>query len=264
MSQTPPVPDTLPASETPGSELAGKVALVTGGARNIGACISLALAAGGASVAINTRASRAQADALVARIAAGGGKAGAWLADIGERDAVRAMVDGVLDRFGRIDILVLNASVRNECAFLELPYDDWRRVMATTLDGAFHCTQACLPSMIAGGAGALVTLGGLNALSGAKRRIHGSVAKGGLVAFTRGIAREFAEQGVRANCVVPGQVLTERAAHRSPRAEPKGLIPLGRGGQPEEIAATVRFLCGPGASFITGQTVHVNGGQLMA
>ena len=96
-----------------------------------------------------------------------------------------------------------------------------------------------------------------------ERRIHGSVAKGGLVAFTRGIAREFADQGVRANCVVPGQVLTERAAHRSPRAEPKGLIPLGRGGQPEEIAATVRFLCGPGASFITGQTIHVNGGQLM-
>jgi 3-oxoacyl-[acyl-carrier protein] reductase len=89
------------------------------------------------------------------------------------------------------------------------------------------------------------------------------VAKGALVAFTRGIARKFAEQGVRANCVVPGQVLTERSAHRSPRADPKGLIPLGRGGQPEEIAATVRFLCGPGASFITGQTIHVNGGQLM-
>ena len=253
----------IPASEIPGTELAGKVALVTGGARNIGACISLALAAGGATVAINTRASRAEADALAARIEQGGGRAGAWLADIGERDAVRAMVDGVLARFGRIDILVLNASVRNECAFLDLPYEDWRRVMTTTLDGAFHCSQACLPSMIDGGAGSLVTLGGLNALAGAKRRIHGSVAKGGLVAFTRGIAREFADQGVRANCVVPGQVLTERAAHRSPRAEPKGLIPIGRGGQPEEIAATVRFLCGPGASFITGQTIHVNGGQLM-
>lgn len=253
----------LPASETAGTELAGKVALVTGGARNIGACISLALAAGGATVAINTRSSRDEADALARRIEAGGGRAAAWLADISERNAVRAMVDGVLARYGRIDILVLNASVRNECAFLELPYDDWRRVMATTLDGAFHCSQACLPSMIAGGSGSLVTLGGLNALSGAKRRIHGSVAKGGLVAFTRGIAREFADQGVRANCVVPGQVLTERASHRSARADPKGLIPLGRGGQPEEIAATVRFLCGPGASFITGQTIHVNGGQLM-
>jgi 3-oxoacyl-[acyl-carrier protein] reductase len=107
------IPPAVPASETPGSELSGKVALVTGGARNIGACISLALAAGGASVAINTRSSRGEAEALAARIEGGGGQAGAWLADIGDREAVRAMVDGVLARFGRIDILVLNASIRN-------------------------------------------------------------------------------------------------------------------------------------------------------
>ena len=100
MSQPTAAPATVPASETPGTELAGKVALITGGARNIGACVSLALAAGGATVAINTRASRAEADALASRIEADGGRAAAWLADIGERDAVRAMVDGVLARFG--------------------------------------------------------------------------------------------------------------------------------------------------------------------
>ena len=253
---------TLPAAETPGTELRGKVALVTGGARNIGRSISLALAAGGASVAINTRTSREEAESLVREIDQRGGQAGCWLADIGEREAVRAMVDAVLARFGRIDLLVLNASVRQETPFLDIPFDEWRRIMATTLDGAFHCTQACLPSMLTHGGGAIVTLGGLNALSGARRRVHGSTAKGGLVAFTRAIAREYAEQGVRANCVVPGQIATERAAHRSARADPKGLIPMGRAGAPEEIAATVRFLCGPGASYITGQTIHVNGGQL--
>jgi len=259
---TPPTP-TVPASELSGTELTGKVALVTGGARNIGHSISLALAAGGAAVAINTRASRDEAESLAAHICTHGGRAAAFLADIADAVAVRAMVEQVLAQFGRLDILMLNASVRHESAFLDMKYDEWRRIMATTLDGAFHCTQACLPSMINGGSGSLVTLGGLSALSGAKRRVHGSVAKGGLVAFTRAIAREFAEQGVRANCVVPGQILTERAAHRTARAEPKGLIPLGRGGQPEEIAAAVRYLAGPGASFITGQTLHVNGGQLM-
>ncbi|MBC7779429.1 MAG: SDR family oxidoreductase, partial [Proteobacteria bacterium] len=210
-----------------------------------------------------TRASRDDADTLVREIEARAGRARALVADIGDARGGRAMVDEVLARFGRVDMLVLNASVRHETAFLDMTYEEWRRIMTTTLDGAFHCTQACLPSMIAGGGGSIVTLGGLTALSGAKRRVHGSVAKGGLVAFTRAIAREFADQGVRANCVVPGQIATERAAHRSARADPKGLIPIGRAGEPEEIASAVRFLCGPGAGFITGQTIHVNGGQLM-
>jgi 3-oxoacyl-[acyl-carrier protein] reductase len=214
-------------------------------------------------VAINTRSSREEAEALAQQVVARGGRAAPFLADISSGSAVRTMVDQVLARFGRIDILVLNASIRHETPFLEMKHEDWQKIMATTLDGAFWCTQACLPSMLEGGSGSLITLGGLTSLSGAKRRVHGSVAKGGLVAFTRAIAREFAEQNLRANCVVPGQVATERAAHRSPRADPKGLIPLGRAGLPEEMAATVRFLSGPAASYITGQTIHVNGGQLM-
>jgi 3-oxoacyl-[acyl-carrier protein] reductase len=188
-----------------------------------------------------------------------------FMADIADGAAVKAMVAGVLRRFGRIDMLVLNASVRTEKPFTELSYDEWRLPLSITLDGAFHLTQACIPEMIKAGGGSIVTLGGLNSLSGAKKRVHGSVAKHGLVGMTRALAREFAEHGIRANCVAPGRMTTIRAAsaNRTPEPGVEKMIPLGRKGDPAEIAATVRFLCGPGASFITGQTVHVNGGQSM-
>jgi 3-oxoacyl-[acyl-carrier protein] reductase len=172
------------------------------------------------------------------------------------------MVDNALKRFGRIDFLVLNASVRTERPFLELSYEEWRTPLTITLDGAFYLTQACLPSMLQNGGGAIVTLGGMVSLSGAAKRVHGSVAKHGLVGFTRGIAREFAGQGIRANCIAPGTMDTVRPTGRAVRGDDDS-IPLRRKGAPEEIATTVRFLCGPGASYITGQTLHVNGGKMM-
>lgn len=244
------------------TELAGKVALVTGAARNIGRAIALSLAAGGAAVAINTRSSREDAEKVAQEIRAAGGQAEVFMADIADAGAVKAMTEGVIKRFGRIDILVLNASVRTEKPFLELSYEEWRLPLSITLDGAFHLAQACLPSMIKAGNGSIVTLGGMMSLSGAKKRVHGSVAKHGLVGMTRGLAREFGEHGIRANCVAPGQMNTARAAGRSARTG-VDLVPLGRRGEPEEIATTVRFLCGPGASYLNGQTIQVNGGQMM-
>ena len=243
-------------------ELAGKVALVTGGAKNIGRAISLELAAAGAAVAVNTRHSIEDGERVVQEIRSAGGQCELYAADIGNAAAAKSMVTNALERFGRIDFLVLNASVRSERGFLELSYDEWRVPLTITLDGAFHLAQACIPSMMQNGGGSIVTLGVMVSLSGARRRIHGSVAKHGLVGFTRGIAREFAEHGIRANCIAPGTMDTTRAAGRTARAADDN-IPMKRKGAPEEIATTVRFLCGPASSYITGQTIHVNGGVMM-
>lgn len=244
-------------------ELEGKVALITGAGRNIGRATALALAAAGAAVAVNTRQSQDAATAVAREIRDAGGDADVFMADIADAKAVRTMVDRIADKWGRLDILVLNASVRKETPFLDISYDEWRMIMGISLDGSFYLTQACIPHMIKAGGGSIVTLAGMVSLSGAKRRIHGSVAKHGMIGLTRGIAREFGEHGIRANCIAPGQMNTPRAPGRAPRADPKATIPLGRPGEPEEIASAVRFLCGSGASFINGQTIQVNGGQMM-
>ncbi len=243
-------------------ELAGKVALITGAAKNIGRATALELAKAGAAVAINTRHSVDDARQVAGEIRAAGGQAEVYVADIADAKACQGMVDSLLQKFGRVDFLVLNASVRTEKPFLEMRYEEWRAPLAITLDGAFYLTQACLPSMLANGGGSIVTLGGMMSLSGAKKRIHGSVAKHGLVGFTRGIAREFGDRNIRANCIAPGQMNTVRAAGR---AAPLGdtLIPMGRKGDAAEIATVVRFLCGPASSYVTGQSLQINGGQMM-
>lgn len=250
-------------SSTPGKELAGQVALVTGAGQNIGRAIALALAAGGAAVAVNTRASRDAAENVAQEIRTAGGKAEVFMADIADAREVQAMFNGVIERFGRIDILVLNASARKEVPFVEMSFEEWRRILSISLDGSFHCIKASLPAMIKAGAGNIITLTGDTALGGAAGKVHSSAAKNGLVGMTRALARELGHHGIRVNCVSPGYINTPRPAHRSERPQAKGLIPLGRWGEADEIAATIRFLCGPGAGFITGQTIHVNGGQTM-
>lgn len=244
-------------------ELAGQVALITGAAKNIGRAIALELAAAGAKIAINTRASRAAADAVAGEIRAAGGTAAVYVADIADADAVKNMAAAVQAELGAVSILVLNASVRREIPFTDMTFEEWREVMAISLDGSFHCVKAVLPGMITAGGGNIITLAGDTAFTGAVGKVHSSSAKSGLAGMTRALARELGPRGIRVNCVSPGHINTERPAHRAARPAASGNIPLGRYGEPDEIAATVRFLCGAGGAYITGQVIHVNGGQWM-
>lgn len=243
-------------------ELQGRVALVTGSGRNIGRAIAHALAADGAAVIINVRANRAEAEAVVRDIEAEGGQALAFVADVADALAVGAMVSAAVDRFGRLDYLVNNAALRREIALDRMTFAEWREVTGSILDGAFHCVKACLPHLIASGAGAIVNIGGLSAHTGAKRRAHVITAKAGLIGFTRALAHDLAEHQVTANCIVPGMIDTPRAAGApEPQHHQTHKTLVGRYGAPEEVAAAVRYLCGPAARYVTGQTIHVNGGS---
>ena len=242
-----------------GDEFAGKVALVTGAARNIGRAIALSLASGGAKVAVNTRSNEVEARAVVDEIRALGSDAEPYVADVADPAQVQSMVDAVVKRFGRLDILVLNAALREHVHFEEISFDDWRRVLSTNLDSVFVATKACLPALKQSGDGRIVTFGGVTALLGLKDRAHVAASKHAVVGLTKALAQDLAEFGIRVNCVSPGQIDTSRAAgdHRPDRSKD---IPLGRKGTPFEIAGMVRSLCGPAGAYMTGQTLHINGG----
>jgi 3-oxoacyl-[acyl-carrier protein] reductase len=248
-----------------GVELAGKVALVTGGARNIGRAIARSLAAGGAAVMVNARTSRAQAEETVAMIEKAGGKAALYIADVTDAAQVHALVEATVKKFGRLDALINNAAVRMESPFAEIKLEDWRHVMASILDAAFLCSQACLPHLVKSGAGAIVNIGGLTGHRGATGRAHVITAKAGLAGMTKALALDLAPQHITVNCVVPGTIESQRGLPGAPE-RPEGRRtppPIGRRGEPEEIAAVVRMLCGPDARYITGQAIHVNGGGYM-
>ena len=253
------------AGMTPGTELAGKVALVTGGARNIGRAICRSLASGGAMVMVNANTSQAEAKHTVSMIKSAGGKAAAHFADVTDPGAVAKMVDATVRQFGRLDVLVNNAAIRSEVRFEEMKFEEWRRVISTVLDGAFLCTQSCLPHLIRVRGGAIVNIGGLTAHRGATGRAHVIAAKAGIAGMTRALAFDLAPRRITVNCVVPGTIETVRGLPGAPDRprDRRGLPPIGRRGEPEEVAAMVRMLCGPDARYITGQTIHVNGGDFM-
>ncbi|MGB3511444.1 MAG: 3-oxoacyl-ACP reductase family protein [Microcoleaceae cyanobacterium] len=245
-------------------DLDGKVALVTGSSRNIGRAIALEMAQQGASVVINARTSAQEAESTAKEVAALGVKAIPVLADVGDESQVQGMVKQVLEEFGQIDILVNNTGLRRSRAITEMTTEEWRRVLAVNLDGPFFCSRAVVPSMLATGWGRIINISGLNAFIGRTEWSHVCASKMGALGLTRALAVELAPQKITVNHIVPGPIDTTHGSSSDMERTAKRIatVPQGRLGMPEEIANMCVFLASDAASFITGQTIHVNGGAL--
>ncbi|MEE3003864.1 MAG: SDR family oxidoreductase [Chloroflexota bacterium] len=244
-------------------KLDGKVALVTGSGRNIGRATILKMAAEGANVVVNARSNQAEADAVAEEARAMGVKAMAILADVSNKEQVDSMVAMAMAEFGKIDILVNNAAIRPHKPFLEVTLEDWEYVRGVVLDGAFYTTSAIMPSMVKNEYGRIIFFTGDGAFQGPPERAHVSAAKMGLVGMCRSLASEFAPKNIRVNVVSPGSIDTSREHPEwYPDARPPDAshIPMQRQGKVDEIASTVMFLISDEGGFITGQSIHANGG----
>ncbi|HTZ36418.1 MAG TPA: SDR family oxidoreductase [Stellaceae bacterium] len=242
--------------------LDGKVAIVTGAGKNIGKSIVELLATDGCAVVVNGRGDRAIVEETAKQIRAAGGRAMPYIADISRPDAVAAMVEAAVGEFGGVDIAVNNAGLRRQTPFLQMNLEEWHEILSVALDGAFILFKAVAPEMIKRGGGALIGLSGVSHHAGSRGRVHVNASKAGLEGLIRGLAMELAPHNITANCIAPGSIDTVRGPSAG-GPHGRGMereIPLGRQGEPREIAAMVRFLAGPDGRYLTGQTIHVNGG----
>jgi 3-oxoacyl-[acyl-carrier protein] reductase len=251
----------IPSPQPGMRELAGKVALVTGAARNIGRAIAVELAEAGAAILVTARTSRREAEQTCDLLRASGGHAEVALADLSQPGGAAQIIDACIAAFGRLDIVVANAALRSDAPIESIDAEEWRRVVSSILDSTFFCAQAAASHLRRNG-GAFVTLGGVAAHSGIAGRTHVSAAKAGVVGLTRALASEWAPDGITVNCVSPGYIATERHG-AVPQHFTDRPVPLGRPGMPKEVAEAVRYLVGPGGRFITGQILHLNGGWHM-
>ncbi len=250
--------------ETPAGPLDGKVALVTGAGKNIGRAIALGLAADGAAVVLNGRGDKGLIASVAAEIEDRGGKALAVLADISDEEAVKRLVAETAGAFGRLDIVVSNAGLRCQTPLVEMSFSEWREILSVALDGAFLLARHSIPEMIKRGGGRFIGISGVSHHTGTPDRVHVNASKAGLEGLIRGMAGELGPHSITANAIAPGVIDTARgvSAGAAPPGSAVSGIPLGRKGLPDEIAAAVCFLAGPGGAYVTGQTLHVNGGKV--
>jgi len=245
--------------------LQGRVALVTGAGKNIGRAIALTLARDGATVLVNGRNDREAVDSVVHEIEAAGGNAQAAMGDVSD-PAIAPKLARQAEALGGVDILVSNAGLRRQTSFLDMSFEEWREILSVALDGAFLLGKAFVPQMVAKGqGGAFVAMSGISTHIGTPNRCHVSASKSGLEGLMRALAIELAPHRITCNALSPGAIDTARAASAGP-TPPSRInrpIPLKRFGTVDEIAAMVRLLVGPEGTFITGQTIHVNGGEFL-
>ena len=244
-------------------DLSDKTVLVTGGTRGIGRAIVEAAAGAGATVAFTYRSSQETADELV-RALGGADRALAIQADAASADDATAAVQAVTAKWGRIDGLVVNAGITRDGLMIRMDADAWQSVIDTNLTGAFHVAKAAYRPMMKQRAGSVVTISSVVGVTGNAGQANYAASKAGLIGFTKSLARELGGRGVRANVVAPGYIETDMTAGLGDAADTlKGQIPLGRLGQPADIAAAVLFLLSDAAAYVTGHVLHVDGGMAM-
>jgi len=243
--------------------LAGQVAIVTGASRGIGAAIARDLGAAGWHVVVGYRTHQGDADAVVAAIKAKGGTADALGFDVADGAAVDAAVRDVVARLGKVDVLVNNAGVSADALIVRITDDQWQRVLDVNLKGVFHCTKAVARPMMRARSGRIINLSSVVGVTGNTGQAAYAAAKAGIIGFTKSTARELASRNITANVVAPGFIETDMTETLDADARDmyRAMIPLGRLGRGEDVAAAVTFLAGPGASYITGQIIHINGGM---
>ena len=245
--------------------LANKTALVTGASRGIGRATAIELAKAGAKVAVNYAGNRAAAEEVVAQIQAAGGQAFMVQADVGDAAAVDAMVKSVVEQFGSIDILVNNAGITRDNLIMRMKEEDWDAVIHTNLKGIFNCTKVVTKLMMKQRYGWIVNMTSVVGVMGNAGQSNYAAAKAGVIGFTKSMAKELASRNITVNAVAPGYISTDMTADLpdQAKADLQSQIPLQRLGNPADVASAVLFLVSPGADYITGQTLHVDGGMVM-
>lgn len=245
--------------------LTGKVALVTGGSRGIGRAIALTLAAHGADIAINYAGNTAAAEEVKAAIEAMGRKAILVQGSVAETDGVQAIVNQVVKELGRLDILINNAGITRDGLLMRMKEADWDAVMETNLKGVYNCSKAVMRTMMKQKSGRIVNMASVVGEMGNAGQANYAAAKAGVIGFTKSLAKEVASRGITVNAVAPGFIATDMTSVLTDeqKAEMARTIPLGRAGQPQDVANAVLFLVSEEAAYITGQVLNVDGGMVM-